>query len=897
MATRTAAAGSTTWTAAAFSGGAATTAADEIVVPTGASLTISSANTVLARSISVTGTGTLIFAATTSVVNLGDATAGTGNLAISVAAGATITITAGTPVINLISTSATQQTITTNGKTMPSLTFNGAGSSYILGDALNTLATGDIIFKAGTFDTGNFAMSGARLNFSTGGSRTITLGSSLISAAGLTFGNMSNATVTANTAVVTITLTTVSQNNIVVMNSFNWNGLSLVFNTNNQATINIAGATIGSLTINGTANQTDSYRIQGSFTCTGTFTVNGNSALNRPVIFAQNTGTPFTITAAATSLSNVDFKDITGAGAATWAITSGVVGDRGGNSNIAFTTGAATTMNTAGSTNDPTKWSGGRVPLPQDDATISGSAAITMNALCLGKNVDLSAYTGTLTLTSSSFEYELFGNITLGASMSWGANPNTFNIGLSGRGSHTITSNSKAFFPAGSNATLTIKGFGGTYTLADAFSYKTPVSAGFTHLAGGFDSAGYLMEVGRVVSNGTITRSANFRTSTVNLYITTGSTFITAAATGNTFSALSATFNVSVASSNTRSMDLGGVSIGTFNYTNAGSAGQMSFTTSGYIDTLNFSDVTNARSLVITSGQTLTIGTAFNVFGTSGKLMTVKSITGGTPAYIRKISGGPIVTDYLSVQDIRAKSPFSFWAGANSTNVSGNGNITFAALNGTFRHRQSEQNTLTGTSIGVALPAASTPGNLLVLFVQSAGTTGTVTPPSGWTLAYTGANSATVFIYYKVADGTETTITYAQVNSRALAMEIVEYSGFSGTPTLDVTDGASGGSLITSLSTTATTGVTNTAQPALALALWGAASALAASVSLTNGFLEDYTGQTNGFSNARVAAKELTSLATVETTLTWTTARSSTVSSLVVFKDVVTANGNFLMFM
>jgi len=85
--------------------------------------------------------------------------------------------------------------------------------------------------------------------------------------------------------------------------------------------------------------------------------------------------------------------------------------------------------------------------------------------------------------------------------------------------------------------------------------------------------------------------------------------------------------------------------------------------------------------------------------------------------------------------------------------------------------------------------------------------------------------------------------------------------------------------------------------PALALALWGAASALAASVSLTNGFLEDYTGQTNGFSNARVAAKELTSLATVETTLTWTTARSSTVSSLVVFKDVVTANGNFLMFM
>jgi hypothetical protein len=124
-------------------------------------------------------------------------------------------------------------------------------------------------------------------------------------------------------------------------------------------------------------------------------------------------------------------------------------------------------------------------------------------------------------------------------------------------------------------------------------------------------------------------------------------------------------------------------------------------------------------------------------------------------------------------------------------------------------------------------------------------------------------------------------------------MELIEYSGFTGTPTVDVTDSNTG--TVATISTTATTGPTNTAQPALALVLLGSTATMSAITSATNSFRIDYTP---GFvvSDQHGAAKELTTLAAVETTLAWTTSRAVAIH-LVVIKNVATANGNFLMFM
>jgi hypothetical protein len=115
--------------------------------------------------------------------------------------------------------------------------------------------------------------------------------------------------------------------------------------------------------------------------------VNGNSATNRVLVFSGTLGTPRTITAANVSVTNADFRDITGAGAGNWNLSavSGGSGDAGGNSGITFTTGQTQLL---GRRWDTLSWSvmlstvvrlllpvvlttpvHGRVPLPQDDAS------------------------------------------------------------------------------------------------------------------------------------------------------------------------------------------------------------------------------------------------------------------------------------------------------------------------------------------------------------------------------------------------------------------------------------------------------------------------------------------------------------------------------------------------
>lgn len=156
---------------------AATTAADEITIPNGVTVTIVAANSVVCRSLTVAAGGALIFAATNSVVSIGDATAATGNAALTINSGSTITLT-GIGTINLVSTSSTQQTIASGGKTLPNLTVNGAGSSYLLSAALTL--SGNLTVSAGTWNTNSQTVTAATLVSTSASTRAITLGTSTI---------------------------------------------------------------------------------------------------------------------------------------------------------------------------------------------------------------------------------------------------------------------------------------------------------------------------------------------------------------------------------------------------------------------------------------------------------------------------------------------------------------------------------------------------------------------------------------------------------------------------------------------------------------------------------------------------------------------------------------------
>lgn len=146
---------------------------------------------------------------------------------------------------------------------------------------------------------------------------------------------------------------------------------------------------------------------------------------------------------------------------------------------------------------------------------------------------------------------------------------------------------------------------------------------------------------------------------------------------------------IGTASANTRIFDGGGKTYNILDYTLSGSTGQLTISagasTSNTISRLLFRDASNARTMAITAGQTLTISnfTAGDIVGTSGRLMTIRSTSGGSAATIS--SPYRISSDYLSLQDITGAGNLPHYAGANSTNTSGNSNFLFEnAKTGSF---------------------------------------------------------------------------------------------------------------------------------------------------------------------------------------------------------------------
>jgi hypothetical protein len=141
MATRTIANGGGNWTTnGTWVEGTAPTAADDVVA-TGTSGNVTIDSGAVCRSVNLTNyVGTLTHTAAVTLT-VGDATAGASNVAILFVAGMTLTVGASTSLISLVSSSATQQTVTTGGKGMPTVAFDGVGGNYILSDNWTSAST------------------------------------------------------------------------------------------------------------------------------------------------------------------------------------------------------------------------------------------------------------------------------------------------------------------------------------------------------------------------------------------------------------------------------------------------------------------------------------------------------------------------------------------------------------------------------------------------------------------------------------------------------------------------------------------------------------------------------------------------------------------------------------
>lgn len=344
-----------------------------------------------------------------------------------------------------------------------------------------------------------------------------------------------------------------------------------------------------------------------------------------------------------------------------------------------------------GTFNSSTTWSPAQAPTAADDCVLDGqSGAVTIGAI--GSNVcrslDCSGAGGNGNPYTSALAHTMSVTLTIGDGTA-GANNvafrlsagMTYTLGSATSAAlsfvstsatvQTITSNGKTLgnvtFNAASN---------GSWQLADAVTMGA--TATLTLTKGTLDTNGKAVSVGIVVANSGSTSALTLGASTIT--ITGAGTPWQLGATTTTLSAAASTIVISGASASTRSMILSAPSetktYGAITYTVAGSTGTLQLGNgNAIIGQLNFSDATNARTLRFTSSKTYTIS-CWNVFGLSGKLMTVNALTANTAFTLSK-PNGDVVTDFLAIKDMTVSGGVRFYAGANSTNTSGNTGIVF----------------------------------------------------------------------------------------------------------------------------------------------------------------------------------------------------------------------------
>jgi len=159
----------------------------------------------------------------------------------------------------------------------------------------------------------------------------------------------------------------------------------------------------------------------------------------------------------------------------------------------------------------------------------------------------------------------------------------------------------------------------------------------------------------------------------------TGTVWNTATTTGLTFNKNTANIVLSNTTTTARTFAGGGL---TYNNLTIGGATGISTTTFTGNNTFNTlaSTKTVAHTITLPASGTTTVAD-WTITGTSGNVVTLNSSTAATQSTLTKTGGGVISgIDYLSIQDSNATPATTWYAGANSTNVSNNTGWIFGAV-------------------------------------------------------------------------------------------------------------------------------------------------------------------------------------------------------------------------
>jgi hypothetical protein len=575
------------------------------------------------------------------------------------AGGASVPTSADTPIFD--SNSGTGiVTFTNGGVTVGATTINNGSIELSLGAAFTT--SGALTLTSGTFTTNNYNVTATSLSSSNSNPRTINLGSSTVTlslgtATAFNAGISTNLTFNAGTSQITFTAGTTSG---IASGGLTFNNVS--FTLDGIVTVGITGAnTFNNLTIAGRSSSgISSINIAGDQTITGTLTLSpGVNATARTFVRSNTIGETRTLTCAAVdSLQDIDFRDITIAGAA--APVSGTrLGDCKGNSGITFDAPKTVYYRATGSTSwgitSTSSWSlteGGSAthdafPIAQDTAVFpsatypSSGSTVTINAAYNIGTIDMSARTSNAMTLSCSLATAIYGDWINGTGTtmtSIGA------IVFAGRNTQTITSAGRTF-----TQSIAVNSPGGNVQLADAFVTNRSQVTAIQFTSGTFDAANYNITLTGAAS-GLVSNNSNIRS------INIGSGTWTIAGTGGwdatTATNLTVTGTGTISLTNASAKSFIGGGIQTYPTLNQGGTGTLTVTGSN-----KFAGLTNtAIGRIQFTGGTTNEFTSFNVSGVSGNLLQIGS-TNTTQATLIK--------------------PGAWNVGANSTDGGNNTGLSF----------------------------------------------------------------------------------------------------------------------------------------------------------------------------------------------------------------------------
>ena len=265
-----------------------------------------------------------------------------------------------------------------------------------------------------------------------------------------------------------------------------------------------------------------------------------------------------------------------------------------------------------------------------------------------------SLWVSNLDFGTTSFDYGVGNASVSGLTLSSSGTYTALTATMVGTG--TITSNGKTI------AALTVNS-AGTATLAAALT----MSGALTLTQGTLACGVYNVQSNTFASTGVATRSMT-GSGTYTVAGSGATAFSNASAAGITITGLI----ISMTNASAKTFAGGG---GTYPTLNQGGAGAL--TISGDNSFADLTATTRPSTITFTISTTQTF-TAFTLSGTAGNLVTINSSTASTQATVSK-SSGTVSVDYVSIIDSNAAGGASWYAGANSTNVSNNTGWIFTA--------------------------------------------------------------------------------------------------------------------------------------------------------------------------------------------------------------------------